>query len=379
MNAARWLRTAIFPSYLIAGIMLTGGIIAPPAALARYSDIPQLQAAAEKGYVPQQIELAAAYFTGQGVRQDAKLAAYWYEKAAKSGDPEAENEIAFLYQTGQGVPIDPTRAFHWFQLSATSGYVKAKVNLGVLYVWGIGVEKNEVRAAELFHEAVDHGSGAAAGYLGDMCYFGKGMKQDKAAAESWYAAGARLHDPVSAFNLGSLLSVEPDHPHDFARAAALLRDAATEGYIPAMHSLGLLLTNRPDLAISSSEPRSMLAAASGAGSWQSTVVLGIRDRDGKDGPPDPEAAFRLFRIALLQGGDAAKTLLANDLKVLAEKLPADRTSALSTDADLWFAQHPWKLDTVYRKGGFSRRFPVYARTVPDREVHAGQLVFPPPA
>jgi uncharacterized protein len=45
--------------------------------------ISQLQAAAKSGYVPQQIELAAAYFTGSGVTQDAKQAAYWYQKAAE--------------------------------------------------------------------------------------------------------------------------------------------------------------------------------------------------------------------------------------------------------------------------------------------------------
>ncbi len=60
----------------------------------------QLQAAAAKGYVSRQIDLAAAYFVGKGVAQNLKLAAYWYEKAAeRAGDPDAQNEIGFLYQT----------------------------------------------------------------------------------------------------------------------------------------------------------------------------------------------------------------------------------------------------------------------------------------
>src|SRR5580698_7331495 len=42
---------------------------------ATISNISQLEAAAKSGYVPQEIELAAAYFTGNGVPQDAKQAA----------------------------------------------------------------------------------------------------------------------------------------------------------------------------------------------------------------------------------------------------------------------------------------------------------------
>jgi TPR repeat protein len=364
--------------YLAAIAFLSGSTLAVRPAFADRS-IPQLQAAAEKGFVPQQIELAAAYFSGSGVQQDAKMAAYWYEKAAKSGDPEAENQIGFLYETGQGVATDPERAFHWYQLAAAAGYVRAKVNLGVLYVWGIGVQKNEALGAELFQQAAGRGNGAAAGYLGDLCYFGKGVKQDKAAAENWYATGAKLHDPVSAFNLGSLLSIIQDHAHDLPRAAVLLRDSASAGYVPAMHSLGLLLTNHPELAISPDEHQSLLTQASNAGSWRSTAVLGVLARDGKGSARDPETAYYLFRLALLQGGEPAGLLLANDLRVLSGTLAADRTAALAADADAWFGKHPFKLDTVYRIGESSRRFPAYARAAAGDNIHAGQLVLPPPS
>ncbi|NYF88275.1 sel1 repeat family protein [Tunturiibacter empetritectus] len=69
------------------------------------------------------------------------------------------------------------------------------------------------------------------------------MKQDKAAAESWYKTGAQLHDPVASYNLGTLFSVDADHPHDLRKAEAYLHPSAADGYIPATHSLGLLLVN----------------------------------------------------------------------------------------------------------------------------------------
>src|ERR1700733_12427443 len=124
---------------------------------ATVSNISQLEAAAKDGYVPQEIELAADYFTGNGVPKDAKQAAYWYQKAAEGGDPEAENEIGFFYQAGIGVLADPARAMHWYQLAAASGFTRAKVNLGVMYVWGIGVPKNGGLATQLFQEAANRG------------------------------------------------------------------------------------------------------------------------------------------------------------------------------------------------------------------------------
>lgn len=352
--------------------------VAPRAARAVDESIPQLQAAAEKGLVPQQIELAAAYIAGEGVPQDASLAAHWYEKAALSGDAEAENEIGFLYQTGMGVAIDPERALHWYQLSSAAGYVKAKVNLGVMYFWGLGASKNEELAVQLFRGAFEKGDGTAASYLGDMSYFGIGMKQDKTAAERWYANGAKLHDPVAAYDLGSLFSVEPGHPHDLSKAAGFFRRSASDGYVPAMHSLGLILVNHPELARSAEEARAVLQTASQAGSWRSTVLIGVLARDGRGEPADIETAYYDFRLAVLQGGDAARKLLANDIDVLSRSLSTERAAGLAARAGEWFRLHPSPLAFVGKNGESNKRFPMLARAPVDSEVHAGRLILLPP-
>jgi len=340
-------------------------------------DVPELQSEAERGFVPKEIELAAAYFTGRGVARDEKMAAYWYEKAAMSGDPESENEIAFLYQTGVGVAANPARAFHWYQLAAASGYVKAKVNLGVMYVWGIGVEKNDAMAEQFFREAVEKGNGTAATYLGDMEYFGIGRHPDKGEAERWYRAGVKLHDPVAAFNLGSLYSEGKDHRHDLAKAAALLRTSATDGYVPAMHALALLVVNHPDLAHGSAEARTLLEAASNAGSWKSSALLGILERNGDGDPADAEAACYHFERAVLQGGDEARKLLTNDLAMLEAKLGHEHTSAVAARAGEWYKQHPLVLTFIYKEDANWRRFPASASATADDGVHAGRLI--PPA
>ena len=166
--------------------------------------IPQLQAAAAKGNVSQEIELAGAYFVGRGVPRDLKMAAYWYEKAAGTGDAEAQNEIGYFYQIGIGVPADPVRAFHWYQLAASSGLATAKVNLGVAYLWGNGVAEDKSLAVQLFHEAASKGSGCGRNLSRKFVLLRAWYKRDKVAAETWFETGVKLHDPVAAYNLGVL-------------------------------------------------------------------------------------------------------------------------------------------------------------------------------
>jgi uncharacterized protein len=358
---------------LAIGVILLAGYVAS----AEGTDITQLKADAQKGYASQQIELAAAYFTGNGVTQDAKQAAYWYQKAAEAGDPEAENEIGFFYQAGIGVPVDRARALHWYQLAAASGLTRAKVNLGVVYVWGLGVAKDEELAMQFFHEAANRGDGAAASYLGDLYYFGIGVKQDKGAAEIWYKTGAQLHDPVSAYNLAILFSVDADHPHDLRKAEAFLRPSAADGYIPAIHSLGLLLVNHPDLATSPQEGPSLLETAANAGYWKSSVVLGALARDGKGIPMDNKAAYFHFRTAILQGGEPAMSLVKYDITVLTKKLGTQLIGALEADANTWYRQHRTPLLFVYKDGDRRQRFPASALAVSTAGLHAGQLLYVP--
>ena len=103
-------------------------------------------------------------------------------------------------------------------------------------------------------------------------------------AEKWFEAALKLHDPQAAYDLGSFYSVHADHAHDFPKAAELLRQAVDAGYVPAMHSLGLLLVNHPELKQEAQESRTLLERAANCGSWKSSVVLGIFARDGRGVP-----------------------------------------------------------------------------------------------
>jgi TPR repeat protein len=336
-------------------------------------DLTQVRILAERGSIRDEIALAGAYFMGRGVKQDPKMAAYWYEKAAGHGNPQAQNQIGYFYQAGIGVPQDPKRALHWYQLSASSGFAKAKVNLAIAYLHGTGVPKNGDLAVQLLTQAFQEGNGTAATYLGDFYYFGVAVKEDKIVAERWFESALRLHDPLAAYNLGSLYSVNAEHPHDIPKAAELLSQASDAGYVPAMHSLGLLLVNHPELKQDPQQSRTLLDMAANAGSWKSSVVLGILARDGRGVPADNKAAYFHFRVAVLQGGAEANRLLKRDIDILAAKIGVDDCKTADSAANEWFEHHSLALAFVY-KDGVKRDFPAAAVTYATDGSFAGQLV-----
>jgi TPR repeat protein len=358
-----------FAILLLVGINVLGENASPIPA----QKISQLIAGAERGLVQQEIELAHAYFNGDGVPQDAAEAARWYERAAEAGHTGAQNEIGYFYEAGIGVPVNMERSAHWFQRSAASGSAQGSLNLGVAYLFGRGVPKDNAMGATFITEAYHRGSGFAASYLGDMYYFGIGVPQNRAAAERWYQAGLKRHDAMAAYRLGSLYSVADGHVHDYRKAAGLLRTSAEGGYVLAMHSLGFLLINYPKLEKSPHEAQPWLEKAANAGNWRSSIILGILSRDGKGISADNKAAYFHFLVAARQGGPQAQAIVANDLKIVGGKLSADDQAALASTADAWFAQHSQTLLYINRREKDRSSFHSSAVAAASPDSFVGQL------
>ena len=338
----------------------------------------EIRAKAEQGFVKQEIEIADAYFIGDGVPQDFAEAAHWYEKAASAGDPGAQNQTGYLYQAGIGVTRDPTRAAHWYQLAASGGLVQATVNLGILYLRGLGVSRDPAAAQQLLEEALRRGCGTAGAHLGDIYYYGLGVPEDREAGERWYEAGAKLHDPMAEYRVASLYSIIEGHAHDLHKAVNLLHSSSEKGFVPAIYSLGLILVNHPELAKSSGEALPLLQAAANAGTWRASAVLGTLSRDGKGVPQDVRDAYFHFQVAVQQGGPEALLFLAYDLKLLEAKLDPAALQELSASAESTAAQHHIQLLYINadNKKGNNRRhhYPMIAIAVAPPEISAGLLI-----
>jgi uncharacterized protein len=356
-------------------VLLWSGLAVPRGGLAAEpTDIPAANTTPEPRTVEEQIKLAGDYFAGRGVAQDLKQAAYWYEKAAGAGDPEAQLETGYFYDAGIGVARNPARAVHWYQLAAAGGLAQAKVNLAITYLWGDGVARDPELAVRLLREAADKRVGLAACYLGVIYQKGIGVPRDGVAADRWFEKGAKLGDPRAQFDLGTQLFVGKNHVHDFAAAADLLRASAAQGYVPAMHSLGLLLVRHPDLEKNDGEAVGMLNDAEGAGMWKSAAILGALARDGAGVPLDPVAAYYHFKVAALAGDEEARQAVSNDLKSLTAQLDASQIQSLDAQAESWRQHHQAVLEFVYKEGENRNRFPAPALAVPESGGHAAQLL-----
>jgi TPR repeat protein len=343
------------------------------AACAADPDIPRIEAGGKRGSIQQEIELGNAYLVGRGVGRDEKQAAYWYEKAANSGDPVAQQQLGYLYQTGVGVKRDPSRAVQWFERAVSGGLVSAKVNLGVAFFWGLGARKDPAFAAQLFREASEKGSGMGACYLGDLYYFGLGVTKSESDALHWFELGSRLHSVPAKLNLALLLSVQSDQKSQH-RAVKLLRESAAAGSVAAKHQLGLQIMRKPEFARHPEEGIAMLEEAASQGFWRSSIVLGMLSRDGLGLAKDGGAAYYHFRIAAIQGGEKASRLLTNDFQALSIELNQAQIKVLDQDAKAWVERHKRALEYINLHAEYSDTFHPFALEYAGGDMHAALLV-----
>ena len=84
-----------------------------------------MQAAAENGSIKAQKVLGLLYTNGQHApwpEQDLTEAVYWYERAARAGDPEAMYWMYCCCNKGVGVPYDGEQAKYWLRQAVNHGY-----------------------------------------------------------------------------------------------------------------------------------------------------------------------------------------------------------------------------------------------------------------
>ncbi len=92
--------------------------LAASPAVAVDPNIPQLLADAEKGDIPAEMNLAAAYQNGSGTPRDYAQAMHWYLKAAEQGNASALVGVGTLYERGEGVKKDAALALEWYKKSS---------------------------------------------------------------------------------------------------------------------------------------------------------------------------------------------------------------------------------------------------------------------
>lgn len=341
-------------------------------------DIPRVETDTQHYSIKQDIQFGAAYLTGKGVPRDLAKSAYWYERAADAGDPLSQNLIGYYYQNGMGVARNPVRAAQWYQRASDGGFLEAKVNLAIAYLWGMGVQKDPQFAIELLRQAAAKNCGLADAYLGEIYAHGIGVPADQDAARNWYERGAHAKDSIAEYRLAALLIRQDTSKQSLNKAAKLLRQSVDGGYLPAQHTLGMLLLSNPQLASYPDEAVALLQNASSAGIWQSSVMLGTLYRDGKSVPKNRSKAYFYFQVAQQQGGEKCHQIVSGDLVELSRELPSKETVKISAEAKDRVTSQPLTLLFQYKDTGSSSEFPVFAISAANDDTHIGKLIPAPP-
>lgn len=124
---------------------------------ARDFDLGSLKLRALDGVVSDQLRLGFHFSSGN---RNLAEAFFWYEKAAKAGEPSACHYVAKAYATGRGTPQ----------------------NLELAKVW--------------YEKAALNGNGTAMGKLGDLISVDDGNNTDDALAHAWYALAVKHGEPA---------------------------------------------------------------------------------------------------------------------------------------------------------------------------------------
>jgi TPR repeat protein len=181
-----------------------GGLKKDPAqALKLYLDARESLAQLEED-VFVQYNLGVMYQNGQGVTQDLKQAAEWYQKAANKGYALAQGNLGFMYHNAQGVTQDLKQAVEWYQKAANQGYANAQSSLGFMYGNGQGVTQDLKQAVEWYQKAANQGYAYAQDKLGDMYYSGQGVTKDLKQAVEWYQKAANQGYPSAIYSLAKI-------------------------------------------------------------------------------------------------------------------------------------------------------------------------------
>jgi TPR repeat protein len=120
-----------------------------------------------------------------------------YELAARKGQSLGQYNMGVLSLLGQGVPQDPRKAAEWFEKAAAQDEPNSQVNLGVIFFQGAAGDQDYGLALKWFRKAAEQDNVPALDYLALIEEKGLGVPKDHARAVSWYRRAARLGDPLA--------------------------------------------------------------------------------------------------------------------------------------------------------------------------------------
>jgi len=156
---------------------------------------------AEDGNAEAQYRLGRAYYSGQGITKNDKLAFEWSLKAAEQGFARAQFNVGMFYRDGIGVDIRFEEAFRWVKKAAEQGFARAQFNVGMFYRDGTGVDIRFEEAVRWFKKAARQGDVGSQVFLGWSYSLGDGVATNPKFAYYWMMKAANQGDACAHWNI----------------------------------------------------------------------------------------------------------------------------------------------------------------------------------
>ncbi len=209
------------------------GVAKDPVAAVRW-----FRRAAEAGYRPAMVSLAAACEAGRGTPADIGEAIRWYGRAAELGDPLAQTSLGVIHATGRGVPRDLPAAAGWYRKAADQDYAPAQNNLGRFFEHGWGVARDDAAATRLYERAAAQGHAGAEYNLGATYANGRGVARNDVLAAAWYRKAADHGNAFAQASLGQFYETGRGVFRNADEAFRLYSMAAAQGHAGGQYLLG---------------------------------------------------------------------------------------------------------------------------------------------
>ncbi len=354
-------RVSATPAYLYAGPPFSAIVAVVPAADDQPSPVgrtalDELRAAAKRGGVDAQWNLAQVYRGGHGVPQNQieshkflSLAIDGEHPLAASGQrvlasnmsqrqilhanwsiaqtmkpriaapPDLENaddlspaearKLGIRYQFGNGVAKNFDEAAKWYLKAADNGDRMAQGNLAYMYRTGRGVPQKYELAAQWYRKAADQGSRRSQRNLGILHQFGRGVPQDDSEAVRWYRKAADGGDAKAQANLAFMLKIGRGVEKSDKQAAAYYRKAAEQGSARGQRDLGVFYEKGRGVEQDEYLAAEWYLKAANQGDAKAQANLGGLYKSGRGVSKDYEESASWYRKAADQGLARAQTVI----------------------------------------------------------------------
>jgi len=185
--------------------------------------------------------VAEMMMKGQGVKRDAKTAAFWYQKAAAGGDPSAMFQYAMLLMSGRDVPRDKKQADDYMRKAAEAGNSSAQFNWAQILVSDNPGERGLHLALPYYEKAAAQGVADAQYAVAQLYMALKSLPAEKKnSARSWLERAAKAGFDTAQLDMGIWLVNGVGGEQDYDKGFEWMRIAATRGNVVAQNKLSHL-------------------------------------------------------------------------------------------------------------------------------------------